>query len=201
MPKILADYDTEGVYVYQAFKPSIVKAALTHGTFAAGFNLDRMTWIKPSLGWMLYRSGYATKHRQEAILRIKLSHEGWQTILSRAVLSHYPRHQYETRVAWNDALRHSEVRCQWDPDRDLRGYRLDRRAIQLGLRGETVRQYVNTWIVGLTEITALAHAIRAAMLNDTPLPETPEERPYPCDVAAHLGVPVEPAGVCDRTVR
>jgi len=201
MPKILADYDAQGVYVYQAFKPSIVQAALTHGTFAAGFSLDRMTWIKPSLGWMLYRSGYATKHRQEAILRIKLSHEGWQTILSRAVLSHYDRDLYETQVAWNDALRHSEVRCQWDPDRDLRGYKLDRRAIQLGLRGESVRQYVHTWIIGLSEVTELAHGIRDAIRNDTPLPTAPEERPYPCHVAGHLNVPVDEGCVTSEMVR
>ncbi|HBB34945.1 MAG TPA: hypothetical protein DDZ80_20145 [Cyanobacteria bacterium UBA8803] len=31
------------------------------GNFGKGFSLHRMTWIKPSLGWMLYRSGYATK--------------------------------------------------------------------------------------------------------------------------------------------
>ena len=61
MRKIFANYDEEGIYVYQAFKPTIVAAALKHGTFDKGFSLDRMTWIKPSFGWMLYRSGYATK--------------------------------------------------------------------------------------------------------------------------------------------
>ena len=81
--QIYAAYDDEGVYVYQAFKPSIVKAALDKGTFGAGFNMERMTWIKPSFGWILYRSGYATKTRQEAILKIKLTHEGFLKILRR----------------------------------------------------------------------------------------------------------------------
>ena len=77
--RIYAHYDDQGIFVYQAYKPSIVKAALEKGTFGAGFNRERMTWIKPSFAWMLYRSGYATKTRQEAILKIKLTHEGFKT--------------------------------------------------------------------------------------------------------------------------
>jgi hypothetical protein len=41
--QIMAAYDDEGIYVYQAFKPSTVKSALTKGTFGDGFSLDRMT--------------------------------------------------------------------------------------------------------------------------------------------------------------
>jgi len=48
--QIFANYDFDGIYVYQAFKPSIVEAALEKGTFGKGFGLDRMTWIKPSTG-------------------------------------------------------------------------------------------------------------------------------------------------------
>ena len=33
-----------------------------------------MTWIKPSLAWVLYRSGYARKHNQQRILKVKLGH-------------------------------------------------------------------------------------------------------------------------------
>ena len=69
--RIFASYDDEGIYVYQAFTPTTVASALKRGTFDRGFSLDRMTWIKPSFGWMLYRSGYASKHRQEAILKIR----------------------------------------------------------------------------------------------------------------------------------
>src|SRR3954471_19398768 len=101
---VLADYDDEGIFVYQAFKPSIVAAALRRGTFAEGFNRDRMTWIKPSLGWMLYRSAYATAHRQEAIVRVKLRHEGFRSILARSVPTSFDRTFFATREEWRAAL-------------------------------------------------------------------------------------------------
>ncbi|MCU0544743.1 MAG: DUF4291 domain-containing protein [Oscillatoriaceae cyanobacterium Prado104] len=54
--KIFAAFDSEGIFVYQAFKAAIADEAVRKQTFGKGFNLERMTWIKPSLGWMLYRS-------------------------------------------------------------------------------------------------------------------------------------------------
>ena len=70
--RVIGCFDEQGPYVYQAFSPQIVEVAVSLGTFGKGFGMDRMTWIKPSLGWMLHRSGYATKTRQEAIARIHL---------------------------------------------------------------------------------------------------------------------------------
>ena len=125
--QVLAAFDEEGVYVYQAFKPSIVEAALKHDAFAEGFNLERMTWIKPSFGWMLYRSDYATKHRQERILKIKLRHEGFRKILGRSVPTTYDPKLFPSAEEWGLALRRADVRYQWDPDRDLRLIRLERR--------------------------------------------------------------------------
>jgi len=179
--QIYADYDTQGIFVYQAFTPSIVQAALTKGTFGAGFGLDRMTWIKPSLGWMLYRSGYASKPNQEAILKIKLSHAGFLEILRRSIESTFSPQVYASEGEWTQALHRSEVRHQWDPERHIKGHKLERRAIQIGIRGETVRSYVNEWIIGLEDVTPLAQAIGAAVRNKRPLPDVPEERVYPVD--------------------
>ena len=118
--RIYAAYDDEGIYVYQAFKPTIVAAALEKGTFGQGFNMERMTWIKPSFAWMLYRSGYATKTRQEAILKIKLTHEGFLTILSESVETTYNPHVHDSNDYWRLALKKSKVRHQWDPERNLK---------------------------------------------------------------------------------
>ncbi len=178
--QILAAYDSEGVYVYQAFKPSIVAAALEKGTFGAGFSLSRMTWIKPSFGWMLHRSGCATKTRQEAILKIKITHEGFLRALRWAVLTTYNPHVYANETAWRDALHGSPVRVQWDPDRSLKGGKLDRRAIQIGMRGPAVHAYVDEWIIGLEDVTPLAHQIRDLRQQKRPLDAVivPEERVY-----------------------
>ena len=180
--QIYAAYDDGGIYVYQAFTPSTVQAALEKGTFGKGFNLERMTWIKPSFGWMLYRSGYATKRRQEAILKIKLAHDGFLAILRQAVETSHNSDVYGSHDEWKQALDTSEVRHQWDPDRYLFGKKRERRAIQIGIRGETVRRYVSEWIIGLEEVTKLAHTIKRAVDGNEPLPVVPDERVYPVDV-------------------
>jgi hypothetical protein len=176
--RIFASYDFDAIYVYQAFKPSIVEAALKKGTFGKGFGLDRMTWIKPSFGWMLYRSGYATKLRQTAILKIKLSHIGFKKILSQSVQTTYPPHLYSSEREWRLALKASEVRHQWDPDRNIVGRKLDRRAIQIGIRGEILYSYVNEWIIGLQDVTSLTRQIPEALRNNLPLPDVPTEEEY-----------------------
>ena len=177
--QILAAYDSEGIFVYQAFKPSIAEEALRKGTFGKGFNLERMTWIKPSFGWMLYRSGYATKHRQESILKIKLTHEGFQEILKQAIPTSFDRDIFESQREWKRSLDNSEVRYQWDPDRDLSLRRLEHRALQLGIRGSVVQSYVNDWILGIEEVTKLAGDIDNAVKNKLKeMPECPEERVY-----------------------
>ncbi|MEO0561522.1 MAG: DUF4291 family protein [Chloroflexota bacterium] len=189
--RIYAAYDDGGVYVYQAFKPSIVAAALAKGTFGAGFNMERMTWIKPSFAWMLYRSGYATKTRQEAILKIKLTHAGFLTILGESVETSYNPAVYTSEDVWRRALKRGNVRHQWDPERTLAlGKHPMRRAIQIGIRGWVVERYVQEWIIGLEEVTALAQAVQAAKVARQPYPVVPEERLYPVDdvLAKQLGV-------------
>lgn len=182
MRVIHAAYDDEGVWVYQAFAPRIVQKALEKGTFGEGFKIERMTWIKPSFGWMLYRCGYASKPDQEAVLKIKLSHEGFRAILSRAVPSAFEAALFADQAAWQQAVKTSDVRYQWDPDRTLHLGLMERRAIQLGLSGETVRQYVNDWILSLEEVTELAQTIGERVKNKrTDLPPVPEERVYPVD--------------------
>lgn len=164
--QILANFDKEGIIVYQAFKPSTAEEAVRLGTFGTGFRLDRMTWIKPSFGWMLYRSGYATKEGQERLLKIKLTHEGFQTILAQAIPSSFDRTLFETQKDWSLALRRGKVRYQWDPDRDLKLRSLERRALQLGIRGTVVRDYVNCWILSIEDVTDLAHSPLLSLSED-----------------------------------
>ncbi len=128
---------------------------------------------------MLYRSGYATKQNQERILKIKLSHEGFEAILSQGIHTSFEPGVFKTELDWQLALRNGEVRYHWDPDRDLRLQRLERRALQVGIRGSVVRDYVNCWILGIEDVTELAHAIKAAVEEkQEKLPSVPEERVY-----------------------
>lgn len=177
--QILANFDNEGIIVYQAFNLSIAEEAVRLGTFGKGFNLERMTWIKPSFGWMLYRSGYATKHNQERILKIKLSHDGFLAILSQGIHTSFEPGLFKTEIDWQLAFRRGEVRYQWDPDRDLQLRRLERRALQVGIRGSVVSNYLNHWIMGIEDVSELAHAIKEVVDGkQKQLPLVPEERVY-----------------------
>ena len=55
---ILAQFDSETVQVYQAYRPGIARFAVEHGYFGGDFKLGRMTWIKPNFLWMMYRSSW-----------------------------------------------------------------------------------------------------------------------------------------------
>ena len=88
------------ITVYQAYSPQITEAALAAGTFAAPFKRDRMTWIKPSFLWMMYRCGWATKPRQERVLAIRITRDGFEWALAHAALSHYEPGTYHSQQQW-----------------------------------------------------------------------------------------------------
>ncbi|MFD1908579.1 DUF4291 family protein [Paenibacillus rhizoplanae] len=58
----------------------IADEVLRLGQFGPSFRIDRMTWIKPSFLWMMYRAGWATKTDQERILAIDITREGFNHI-------------------------------------------------------------------------------------------------------------------------
>ncbi|KAJ4409433.1 hypothetical protein N0V85_004102 [Neurospora sp. IMI 360204] len=81
--RALQDQDGARITVYQAYPSTIATAAVAHQRLDASpdFRTTRMTWIKPSWAWMLYRSGYSYKDPgQERILAIKMKREDflWQ---------------------------------------------------------------------------------------------------------------------------
>ncbi len=77
---ILAQFDMDTIVVYQAFSPDTAHWAVEHGHFGDGFSFNRMSWIKPSFLWMMYRSGWATKSGQEAVLAIWIKRAGFDAI-------------------------------------------------------------------------------------------------------------------------
>src|SRR5207249_1895804 len=105
------------------------------------FALSRMSWIKPNFLWMMYRCGWAAKEGQEVVLAISLQRAAFDAILAQAVPSSFDALDYPTRDAWEAAVAASSVRLQWDPDHDPSGRPLDRRAVQLGLRGEVLHKF------------------------------------------------------------
>lgn len=111
-----------------------------------------MTWVKPSFAWVLYRSGYASKHNKHAF-KIKISHESLAHILE----------QCKCKEGGG-----SHGRVQWDPARDLHSSApngreprkmLKQRAIQIGMGGP-LSQYYTEHIISIQDVTELAKQVQ-----------------------------------------
>ncbi|KAJ1334009.1 DUF4291 family protein [Microdochium nivale] len=78
------------VTVYQAYNPAIVEAACAAQRLDASprFRLTRMTWVKPSWCWMMYRAGYSHKDENQArILALRMRKRDFWALLRMAELT------------------------------------------------------------------------------------------------------------------
>merc|ERR1739848_568409 len=179
-----------GVYLYQAFCDEIADWALAHQQFGgAKFDTKRMTWIKPSFGWILYRSGYGHKPGQNRVLKIKLPHDALGELLSQC---HCVNTNKATRSARDTQGAGSNGKVQWDPERDIMSVdgkgrepreMRRRRAIQIGVKGPLSEFYVKS-VVSIEDATELAHKVCTAHRSKKSTAmielqaELPVERPY-----------------------
>ncbi|MFJ1542038.1 DUF4291 domain-containing protein [Micromonospora chalcea] len=180
--QIRAAFTADAVTVYQAYPPEIADAALRAGRFVPPFKRERMTWIKPSFRWMMYRCGWALKPGQERVLAVDVSRTGFEWALRHACLSSYDPRLHPDREAWRRGLRASPVRVQWDPERSLRLAPLPYRSLQVGLSGEAVHRYVDEWVLGLTDVTGLARSVHSRLTGGDEAGAAalvPVEQPYP----------------------
>ncbi|MFV8131521.1 DUF4291 domain-containing protein [Streptomyces syringium] len=189
--RIRALHTDSTITVYQAYTPAIGVPAARDGRFPAVWKRDRMTWIKPSFLWMMYRCGWGAKEGQETVLAVEITREGFEWALRHAALSHYERGVHPDRDTWRRELRRAPTRVQWDPERDLRLAALPYRSLQLGLSGEAARRYADEWTVAITDVTPLAHEVHALVRGgdlETASRLLPKERPYPAgdELLAHL---------------
>ncbi|KAK1482409.1 integral membrane protein [Colletotrichum tamarilloi] len=189
--QIRAHFDDETITIYQAYNAAIAEAAVTAQKLDASpnFKLTRMTWIKPSWAWMLYRAGYSYKDRgQERILAIKMTHAGFIDLLRHSVLTHGgDMHKGDGRV-----------RVQWDPERNVRLEKLPYRSIQIGISAGICGAWVAEGIIGIEDVTARARELKR-VLDERPdvgddellalgLVPTEKEFSVPEDVGDILGI-------------
>ncbi|MGW5774921.1 DUF4291 domain-containing protein [Streptomyces sp. NPDC003863] len=180
--RIRALHTERTITVYQAYRPGIGLPATRDGRFPEAWKRDRMTWIKPSFLWMMYRCGWGEKEGQETVLAVEITREGFEWALRNACLSHYERGFHTDQASWKRQLRQAPARVQWDPERDLHLRPLAHRSLQLGLAGEASRRYADEWTVSITDVTPLAHEVhglvRAGDL-EAAARLLPREEPYP----------------------
>lgn len=191
--EIRADYDRNTIVVYQAYRDEIGKSAVKSKRFSPPFSFNRMTWIKPSFLWMMERCGYGQKAGQECILAIRIKRSAWEYALSQAVLTHPEKGVYQSGEEWKALINKATVNVQWDPERNIRGGKLDYRSIQVGISRHLIEEYNNDWIVDIEDYTRLVHKIYQLKMDgryDKAKEFLPKEKAYPVsdEIIKRLGM-------------
>lgn len=180
--EIRAQFDAQTIRVYQAYSNEIADVAVQHQRFCPPFKMERMTWIKPSFLWMMYRAGWGEKDAgQQRILAIDISREGFEWALANGCIAHFEAPTYGSHEEWQARKAATNIRIQWDPERDLNATPLPHRALQLGLSGEAVKQYVHHWTTAITDITPMVKQIKTLVDQQqfsAAADLLPVERPY-----------------------
>jgi hypothetical protein len=182
--EIRANFDRETIVVYQAYPSAIADPALGAQRFVSPFSFQRMTWIKPSFLWLMHRSNWGRKSGQDRILAVRITRKGWESALSRAVLTSFEPSLYSSPEKWREDFSGAQVHVQWDPERSLRGAALLHRSIQVGLSRHIVREFVDQWIVRIEDSTPRVRKISSLLESgqaDKAQRQLPDERVYPLD--------------------
>lgn len=176
---IMAQYDDEKIVVYQSYRPAIGNFAVQNQFFGGPFKYTRMTWIKPNFLWMMYRNGWGTKEGQEVVLAIHLKRAAFDRYLSQAVYSSFQSELYDTYDDWQKDVQSSSIRLQWDPDHNPYGGKLERRAIQIGIRNQEIVKYAKEDILEIEDISDfVAQQYQYVLSKDLNQLWVPEEKPY-----------------------
>ncbi|MDP5106130.1 MAG: DUF4291 domain-containing protein [Polaribacter sp.] len=161
---IIGQERNNNIIVYQAFNPNISKWAIENQKFGGShYKFSRMSWIKPNFLWMMYRAGWARKEHQQNILAIEISKENFKILLEEAVHSDYKEEIYVTKENWKSQLAKSKVRLQWDPDHNPYGEKLERRAIQIGIKGDLLEKFGKEWVISIEDITEFVHQQKSVL--------------------------------------
>jgi len=191
--EIRAEFDNENLTVYQAYNKNIALPAIENNKFEKPFSFNRMTWIKPSFLWLMERSNWGNKSNQEYILKIKIKREAWDKALSMGVLTHPDKEVYSSGYVWEKQFKEAKVHIQWDPERTLKGGKLQERTIQVGISRFLIEEYNNDWISEIVDLTSLVKKINSLRKNGKYKEAKrllPNEKPYPVDdeIGKRIGI-------------
>ena len=153
--QIVTGYQTENdIIVYQAYNPQIAAYAIEHQKFGgSNYSFNRMTWIKPNFLWMMYRCGWASKPNQERVLAISISKDFFIKLLREGQVTSMKQAHYKEESIWRKFLNTSEVRIQWDPHHRPDESKLERKAIQIGIKGGLQKEFGTKQINFIKDIT------------------------------------------------
>jgi len=159
---ILAQQTDEHILVYQAYRPSIANYAIEHQEFGGDdYSYNRMSWIKPNFLWMMYRSGWAAKPGQEKIVGIWIKKTDFDIILENSAYTSYAQTSDMSHDDWKASLDENEIRLQWDPDHFPNGEKHTRKAIQLGIKGDLLKQFGKKMPIKIIDLSDFVNEQRA----------------------------------------
>lgn len=161
--EIRATYNQESVSVYQAYNQSIALPAIEYNQFRKPFSFHRMTWIKPSYLWLMERSNWGTKSNQEYILEIRMKRDCWDRALSNGILTHPDKVIYKSGLEWEKKFKSAQIHIQWDPERTMRGAKMNKKSIQVGISRFLIEEFNNDWITEIIDRTPLTKKIRGLL--------------------------------------
>lgn len=153
--QIRALYDRDTITVYQAYNQQIAQLAVQQQKFVSPFSFHRMTWIKPSFLWLMERSHWATKSNQNHILAIRIQRDFWEYLLQQSIHTDPTLSAHKNGEHWFESFENAKVHIQWDPERNLKGTKLEQRSIQIGISRFLIQAFNNTAIHSIQDITPL----------------------------------------------
>lgn len=180
--EIRALFDKDNIAVYAAFSDSIANVALKNQQLLPPFVYTRMTWIKPSFLWMMYRSDWGHRAGMTRILRIWVARDAWEKALQEAILTTPDYPIYSHKKVWRKKLDNTGIRVQWDPERTIDNKKLAFKSIQVGITEKYSEVYAKKWITKIEEVTPLAHSIQNLIFQKKWTAAEallPQERTYP----------------------
>lgn len=163
--EIRALYNDKSIAVYSAFSDSIADVAIQNQKLLPPFTYSRMTWIKPSFLWMMYRSDWGNRAAMNRILRIWINRKDWDSALKEAILTTPESHVYKSHKDWRVRLEKARIRVQWDPERDIENKRLEFKSVQVGVTEKLSEVYAKKWISKIEDVTSLTHEIHNLVIR------------------------------------
>ena len=166
--QIRAVHNSSTIVLYQAYNTAIASAAVQHQKLNASpkFSTTRMTWLKPSWAWMLYRCGYSYKDSgQERVLALTLDKEAFLELMKKAVVASHEKEDTTdsgAKAKRENREKPARVRVQWDPERTVRLGKLEYRSIQIGVPGALNDELVGA-IVNIEDVTERARELKKVL--------------------------------------
>lgn len=181
--QIFANYNDDCIRLYQIFSKEISSSLMATFKFGKAFNYNRVTWVKPSFLWTMQRSKFLSTKGEASVLAINIKRDCFERLLENSHIANPVLGAYfNSEKEFSKESREQPNTVQWDPDKNIIGKRLNRRALQLGLHPKS-HQIFEENIVAVADVTPLVKKIQGKLQDKKDCEYLlPLEFPYPTTI-------------------